>query len=115
MDLEARPLRCFLAVAEEQSFSRAAERLCLTQPSVSAQIKELERLIGFDLFQRTTRRVELSERGRQFLEPARNMIDETDRMKRAVGALRQLGIGGLSIGNAFYTLDVPARTVLFED
>lgn len=114
MDLEARPLRCFVTVAELQSFSRAGQRLGLTQPAVSAQIRELERLIGFELFQRSTRRVELSERGIQFLDSARRMIDETNRLKRAVTALRQPLRDRIVIGAAFYTVDFPERIALFD-
>jgi DNA-binding transcriptional LysR family regulator len=115
LDLEVRPLRCFVAVAEEQSFSRAAERLRLTQPAVSAQIRELERLVGFDLFIRTTRRVELSDRGLAFFDYARRMIGETDRLKRIVLSLQKAEMTPLSVGAAFYTFDFPERITLFEN
>ncbi|MCF8471006.1 MAG: LysR family transcriptional regulator [Parvibaculum sp.] len=114
MDLDVRPLRCFIAVAEEQSFSRAAERLHIAQPTLSAQIRELERIIGFDLFIRTTRRVDLSPRGRAFLESARRMVEESERLKRTAERLRRAEGARLSIGAAFYTIDIAERVSLLE-
>lgn len=86
----------------------------LTQPTVSMQIRELERLLGFELFERTTRRVELTKRGNAFLECAQRMVDETHRLKRAVVSLRQPDRGRISIGEAFYTYDFLERIALFE-
>lgn len=115
MDLDVRPLRCFIAVAEEQSFSRAAERLHIAQPTLSAQIRELERIVGFDLFVRTTRRVDLSPRGRALLDSARRMIGESDRLKRAAERLRHADRSRLSVGAAFYTIDIAERVSLLEE
>lgn len=114
MDLDVRPLRCFVAVADLQSFSRAAERLNIAQPTLSAQIRELERILGFELFIRTTRRVDLSPRGRAFLDSARRMIDESDRMKRIAERLLRSEKHHLSIGAAFYTIDIGERVRLLE-
>ena len=63
MDVELRHLRSFVAVAEELNFTRAAERLHLAQPALSAQIRQLEQRVGARLFERTTRRVELTPAG----------------------------------------------------
>jgi DNA-binding transcriptional LysR family regulator len=67
MDLDARPYRALVAIAQEHSFTRAAERLNLSQPALSAQIREFERRLGFALFERTSRSVALTAKGRLLL------------------------------------------------
>lgn len=114
MDFESRPLRCFVAVAEEHSFTKAAERLHVTQPTLSMQVRELEKHLGFNLFIRTTRRIELTREGRAFLSDARRMIEESERIKSAIKNLRLESARRLSIGAAFYTIDIPQRVQLIE-
>ena len=95
---ELRQLRYFVAVAEELNFTRAAERLHMTQPPLSAAIRRLEQEVGTELFLRTTREVRLTEAGRLFLEGARRTLEEAD---RAVATAQRAGagqLGRLSVG-----------------
>lgn len=74
MDLSQ--LRYFLAIIETQGFTKAAERLFVSQPSLSAGIKKLEQELGVVLFERGGRRAVLTPAGKLFLEKARNIINE---------------------------------------
>ena len=75
MNASLRQLRYFLAVADELSFTRAADRLHVAQPAVSAQIRDLERDLGVPLLRRTTRRVELTDAGQSFADDTRHLLD----------------------------------------
>ncbi|WP_281356967.1 LysR family transcriptional regulator [Fodinicola acaciae] len=82
-----RDLRYFVAVAEELSFTRAAaERLFVSQPALSKQIRQLERTLRTPLFRRDRRSVELTAAGRELLPRARKMIQEWEGATRAVAA-----------------------------
>jgi DNA-binding transcriptional LysR family regulator len=76
--MELRHLRYFVAIAEEHSFSRAAERLWVAQPGLSSQIRRLEAELGIRLFDRHTRGVTLTAAGELFLERARAVIAAAD-------------------------------------
>jgi DNA-binding transcriptional LysR family regulator len=79
MEFTSRQLRAFHLVAEHRNFTRAAETLLLTPSGLSVLVRELERQIGFRLFDRTTRQVVLTAQGSELLEitrPALNMLDE---------------------------------------
>jgi DNA-binding transcriptional LysR family regulator len=105
--MELRHLRYFVAVAEELHFGRAAERLCIAQPPLSQQIQQLEREIGFALFTRTKRRVQLTAAGSMFLDEAREVfrgLDKAVHLGRRItrGEVGWLGIG--FVGSATYEL-----------
>ena len=86
--IELRHLRAFVAVAEDLSFSRAAQRLFITQPALSRQIRGLERLVGCDLFRRSTQRVELTLAGEALLARARALLADLD---DAISVTRSVG------------------------
>jgi DNA-binding transcriptional LysR family regulator len=88
-DLESRQLRYFVAVAEELSFRRAAERLGMAQPPLSRAIRELERGLGVRLFERSTRQVRLTPAGEVLLRDARTALEAiTAAARRAAHAGR---------------------------
>jgi LysR family transcriptional regulator, hca operon transcriptional activator len=94
-----RYFRYFIAVAEERSFTAAAERLNTVQPSLSQQIKRLEDIcIGTPLFQRDKHHVELTEAGRVFLPEARAILDHVDRAVVLARQAARAEIGQLRIG-----------------
>ncbi|WP_020389496.1 alpha/beta hydrolase fold domain-containing protein [Kribbella catacumbae] len=76
--IELRHLRAFVAVAEELNFSRAAERMFITQPALSRQIRHLERLLSVDLLTRSTHRVELTVAGEALLVRTRPLLGDLD-------------------------------------
>jgi DNA-binding transcriptional LysR family regulator len=82
MDLDLRLVRYFVAVADELHFGRAAEKLYISQPALSKQIRRLEANVGFKLFVRDSRHVELTSHGERFLEDARCLLATADRMLR---------------------------------
>ncbi|MGO4856317.1 LysR family transcriptional regulator [Arthrobacter sp. 2MCAF14] len=77
-NITLRQLRAFLAVAEQRSFSRAAERLMVSNPWVSETVKDLERQLGFQLFERTTRSVEVTEAGQIFAQLVGHVLEDLD-------------------------------------
>src|SRR6188508_3061704 len=83
-------LECFVAVAEELHFGAAADRLRITQPPLSRQIQLLEREIGTLLFNRTSRRVNLTAAGQSLLPNARRILDLA---AKAAVDVRRVGSG----------------------
>lgn len=99
--IELRHLRYFIAVAEELHFGRAANRLQMAQPPLSQQIRQLEIEIGFQLFHRTKRSVQLTTAGQVFLKEARRILSQLEQAietgrQASRGELGQLAIGFVS-------------------
>jgi DNA-binding transcriptional LysR family regulator len=95
--VDIRHLRCFVVVAEELHFGRAAARLHIAQPAVSQTVIGLERELGLVLFERTNRRVELTDAGRALLGEASAVLDRFDGTLALAERLRS---GAADRGNA---------------
>src|SRR5262245_29158348 len=97
-EMELRHLRYFLVVAEELSFTAAAARLRISQPPLSQQIQILEQELKTALFNRTSRRVELTAAGTAFLEHARSILTQTEQAAEQARAIGLGWTGTLDIG-----------------
>jgi DNA-binding transcriptional LysR family regulator len=95
---ELSQLRCFVAVAEELHFARAAARLNMTQPPLSRQIQVLERALDILLFDRSSRSVKLTPAGRAFLGEARRVIQLADRAGLAAKRVARGEAGSIALG-----------------
>ena len=110
--MELRHLRYFVAIAEERSFTRAAERLWVAQPGLSTQIRRLETELGVKLFERHTRGVDLTQAGELFLERARIALAAAD-MAGATGRDLEAGVvGSIRLGIASGPRWRPASSLL---
>lgn len=96
--MELRHLRHFVAVAEELHFSRAAAKLHIAQPPLSLSIRTLEEELGARLFERTKRRVMLTEAGLNLLDEARAILERVARAQRHVSQVVRGAVGPLEIG-----------------
>jgi DNA-binding transcriptional LysR family regulator len=97
-EIELRHLRYFVAVAEELHFGRAAQRLHLAQPPLSQQIRKLEDLLGYALFARTSRSVNLTQAGKALLQRAQRTLRN---VQRDIDETRSIGrgdVGSLHVG-----------------
>lgn len=91
-------IRCFVAVAEELHFGRAAQRLHMTQPPLSRQIKLLEHIIGATLLERTSRSVRLTPSGRSFLPEAKRILKLAESAAEVARRIAQGKVGSIKIG-----------------
>lgn len=109
-------LEHFLAVVDEGTFTRAAQRLNRTQPAISQSIRRLEEEVGAPLFARDLHEVSLTEAGRVLADYARRLIGMRDEAVRQVSEIRTLNAGRLTIAAhesaAVYLLPAPLRTYL---
>ncbi|KIL80115.1 LysR family transcriptional regulator [Bacillus badius] len=96
--MELRQLEYFYAVCQELHFTKAAEKVGITQPSLSQQIKLLEHEIGTPLFDRIGKKIDLTESGKLLLKYTRNIFSEIEQAKTSINELNGLQRGTLSIG-----------------
>ncbi|AZI41676.1 LysR family transcriptional regulator [Deinococcus psychrotolerans] len=96
--MELRHLRHFVALAEEQHFGRAAERVYVVQQALSNSIKNLEDEVGVPLVLRTTRKVQLTPAGKEFLEAARATLAEADKVIERARRAARGEVGRLTLG-----------------
>jgi DNA-binding transcriptional LysR family regulator len=115
--MELRHLRYFVAVAEELHFRRAAERLHMSQPPLSQQIRQLEQEVGAQLLSRNQHRVELTASGAAFLERAREILDAVEAAALEARRVQRGEIGRLAVGfvgSSMYSV-VPELLHAFSD
>lgn len=112
--MELRQIRYVLAVAEEHSFSRAAERLHLAQPSLSQQIAKLEKMFDVQLFHRLPQHVELTDAGVRFVQVARQIMDQVDGLEREMRSYAQGESGRLYVGSLPITGEYVLPAVISE-
>lgn len=106
--MDLRHLRYFVRVAEELHFGRAATQLGISQPPLSQQIRALEDELGVALFERTSRRVRLTEAGEIFLPEARKALQQADHAAEVARRAARGEIGELALGLLSSVLFVPA-------
>lgn len=96
--MDPRQARAFLTLAREGHFGRAAEALHVAQPALSQRIKILEKELGVQLFDRTTRRVALTEAGRRLVDHARRLVEVADRASEEMARVADGQVGRVSLG-----------------
>jgi len=128
INVELRQLQSVLAIVETGSFSAAAQKVFLSQPALSLQIKQLEDVLGLRVFDRTTRRVELTPAGAELVELARRVLSETTealeqlrdyaecrRGRVAIAALPSLASTLLADAVAAFRESLPGVSVVIRD
>lgn len=100
MNITLRQLRVFSAVAHHLSFTRAAEELCLTQPAVSMQVKQLENQLDVPLFEHLGKKIFLTEMGREVYHYSRSILQQIDELQGVLNSMKGLGKGRLKISVA---------------
>jgi DNA-binding transcriptional LysR family regulator len=98
MDVELRHLRYFVAVAEQLSFTRAAQLLHMAQPPLSTQMRKLERELGVELFDRSRRAIALTPAGQVLLDEARRLLVQLDQALRVTQRAGSGEVGRLTVG-----------------
>lgn len=117
MDIELRHLRAFLAVAEERHIGRAAQRLCVTQPSLSQQIRRIEQELGTELIDRKSRPIRVTAAGAAFVEEAQHALRHARLAAERARQAAQGRIGQVSLGATYWAhcAIVPAVIRAFHD
>jgi DNA-binding transcriptional LysR family regulator len=96
--MELRQLRYLVALADEQSFTRAAEREHIAQPALSQQIQKLEHELGIPLVERTTRRVQITDAGNLLVARARRVLTELESARQELDRVRGIQTGHVVVG-----------------
>lgn len=109
--MNLRSLRCFLAVAEELHFGRAAKRLNISQPPLTQHIKALEEELGASLFNRTKRSVRITEAGSALLDEARRLVTHADGLRHIVQRADGGNSGYLRAGFITSSVFTPVRKI----
>ncbi len=101
--MELRQLRYLVALADERSFTRAAEREHIAQPALSQQVQKLEQELGLPLVERTTRRVSITEAGNLLVARARRVLTELEAARQELDRVRGIQTGQVTVG-AMHTM-----------
>lgn len=114
--MDLRQLEHFLAVAEHGSFTAAAREVMIVQSALSTSVRNLEQDLGTPLFERTTRRVLLTEAGRTLLPVARRVLAEAAAARDQVAAVAGLRAGQVAVGTlqTLTSVDLPAELAAFH-
>lgn len=117
--MDLRQLKCFLAVARQQNITRAAEELGITQPALSRSIRELERDLNVELFNRVGRGIVITGAGKQLVDHANHIFRTVDQARDAVVAEGNTPQGMVaiaappSVGNLFFSTLIERYRVLY--
>jgi DNA-binding transcriptional LysR family regulator len=114
MTIDLKLLTPFLTAARANSFTKAAAELGISQPRLSLLIKQLEQQIGFSLFLRTHRSIELTAEGRSIMERASAVSDAFQQLDEAIWQLRGEARSRVRLGSPRYQIDIPERNKLFQ-
>lgn len=109
--MELRQLRYFVKVAETLNFSDAARALCITQSTLSQQIKQLENELGVPLLHRTSHQVLLTEAGQEILSGARQALQAAEMCTERIADLTQMRTGTLNIGATYSFSPILTETI----
>jgi DNA-binding transcriptional LysR family regulator len=115
--MELRQLRYLVALADEQSFTRAAEREHIAQPALSQQIQKLEQELGLPLVERTTRRVSITEAGDLLVARARRVLTELESARQELDRVRGIQTGHVVVGamNTMGPVDITLVLARFHE
>ena len=96
--MELRDLQLFMAVVEEESYTKAAARMYVSQPTLSKSIKRLEEELAITLLHRTTRKVAVTEEGRVVYDYAKRIVNTKEALDRSLQDMRDVQRGTIRIG-----------------
>ena len=115
--MELRQLRYLVALADEQSFTRAAEREHIAQPALSQQIQKLEHELGLPLVERTTRRVSITDAGNLLVARARRVLTELESARQELERVRGIQTGRVAVGamNTMGPVDITLVLARFHE